>query len=163
MRKKAILNIELINPTLFAFVEDLSLVRKLRQEILIMKNYFISCKSALQGSKLLLLLTDRQHFVDNADIYSMQDLIDINSGVLQEYLMQIHMTYAQHIKEQCEICKGHGYYCELCDCDQILYPFDDGAAICPQCSWTFHTECFLRNNRQCPRCARKQERATTIS
>ena len=38
---------------------------------MIMKEYFLTCKDALEA-KLLRLLEDRQHYVENSDYYSIQ-------------------------------------------------------------------------------------------
>lgn len=38
---------------------------------MIMKEYILACKEALEA-KLLRLLEDRQHFVENSDYYSVQ-------------------------------------------------------------------------------------------
>lgn len=50
-----------------------------------------------------LQLQDRQHFVENDDMYSLQDLIDISSGRLSCSLTEIHTTFAKHIKLDCEV------------------------------------------------------------
>ena len=65
-----------------------------------MKPYLTTCRIA-QEEKLLRQLNDRQHFVDNFNMYSLQDLIDINSGYLLEYLNKIHQNYVTHIKVNC--------------------------------------------------------------
>uniref|UniRef100_T1JKT5 Phorbol-ester/DAG-type domain-containing protein n=1 Tax=Strigamia maritima TaxID=126957 RepID=T1JKT5_STRMM len=158
MRKKAVLRIDEINPMLFTFVEELSLVRKMREEILMMKRYFLACKHALKN-KLLMMLSERQHFVDNADVYSMQDLIDVESGILVEYLTRIHTHFKRHIKQDCEVCRGQGFICEICKCDAILFPFDNCVAICDKCSCVFHADCYNRKEKNCFRCSRKEQRA----
>lgn len=48
-------------------------------------------------------LQDRQHFVENDDMYSLQDLIDISTGRLSCSLTEIHTTFAKHIKLDCEV------------------------------------------------------------
>lgn len=48
-------------------------------------------------------LQDRQHFVENDDMYSLQDLIDTSSGRLSCSLTEIHTTFAKHIKLDCEV------------------------------------------------------------
>ncbi|KAI5085941.1 differentially expressed in FDCP 8-like, partial [Silurus meridionalis] len=47
-------------------------------------------------------LQERQHFVENDDMYSLQDLIDIFNGRLSCSLTEIHTTFAKHIKLDCE-------------------------------------------------------------
>lgn len=64
--------------------------------------HFFSCTSSL-FLFCLLQLQDRQHFVENDDMYSLQDLIDISSGRLSCSLTEIHTTFAKHIKLDCEV------------------------------------------------------------
>jgi len=160
VRTRAVLRVQDINPSLFSFVEDLNLVKKLREEILIMKQYFLVCKAAKE-SKLLLQLQDKQHFVDNCDMYSLQDLEDVHSGQLIEYLTAVHALFAKHIKEDCEVCHCKGYICEICRAVEVIFSFDSDAAVCPNCGTVFHSECFIKKDRQCPKCSRLQAKAHT--
>ncbi|XP_053384754.1 differentially expressed in FDCP 8 homolog [Mercenaria mercenaria] len=105
MENKAVIRIQDINPMLFSFVEELNEVKKLREELLIMKRYILLCSLAMK-SKLLLQLKNRQHFVENSDIYSMKDLIDIQKDTLLPELAQVHSSWAQHIKTDCEVNRG---------------------------------------------------------
>lgn len=50
-----------------------------------------------------LQLQDRQHFVENDEMYSLQDLMDINAGRLSCSLTEIHTLFAKHIKLDCEV------------------------------------------------------------
>ena len=54
-------------------------------------------------AKLLLQLKGRQHFVESSDIYTMRDLIDIHNDALLPELAQVHTSWAQHIKTDCEV------------------------------------------------------------
>lgn len=65
-----------------------------------MKQYLSTCRSA-QESRILRQLEERQHFVENAHMYSLQDLIDVNSGLLVDYLKKIHGNFLTHIKNEC--------------------------------------------------------------
>ncbi|PSN44573.1 Differentially expressed in FDCP 8 [Blattella germanica] len=133
--------------------------RKIREDILVMKKYFISCKSAIE-SRLLWQLQERQHFVENADSFSLQDLIDINSGELQEYLEKVQAIFIKHIKEDCKLCFARGFLCELCNSPEVIFPFDSAAAVCPKCCTVFHRNCWPKKNQQCPKCARIEKRAS---
>ncbi|XP_066541033.1 differentially expressed in FDCP 8 homolog isoform X3 [Hoplias malabaricus] len=157
MISRPVLKLKEINPLLFNFVEELVEIRKLRQDILLMKPYFITCKEAMEA-RLLLHLQDRQHFVENDDMYSLQDLIDISSGRLSCSLTEIHTTFAKHIKLDCERCQAKGFVCELCKEGDILFPFDSHTSVCHECSAVFHRDCYYDNSTSCPRCARMTER-----
>ncbi|XP_052242863.1 differentially expressed in FDCP 8-like isoform X2 [Dreissena polymorpha] len=157
MSKKAVIRIQDINPMLFSFVEELNEVKKLREELLIMKKYILQCSAAME-MKLLLQLQRRQHFVENSDIYSMQDLVDVHGDLLLPELAQVHTSWAQHIKTDCEVCRGKGFLCEICKTDEILFPFDNIAVVCADCSAVLHRHCFAKRSGACPKCERLNKR-----
>ncbi|XP_046555289.1 LOW QUALITY PROTEIN: differentially expressed in FDCP 8 homolog A-like [Haliotis rubra] len=156
MTSKAVIRIQDINPMLFNFVEELSEIKKLREEMLVMKKYILLCPSAMK-TKLLLLLQARQHFVESSDIYSMKDLMDTDRYALLSELAQIHSAWAQHIKTDCELCQARGFFCEMCEEKEVLFPFDNIAVVCSQCSNVIHRHCFDKRG-QCPRCERRDRR-----
>lgn len=49
-------------------------------------------------------LQDRQHFVENDEMYSIQDLLDAHTGRLGCSLTETHTLFAKHIKLDCEVC-----------------------------------------------------------
>jgi hypothetical protein len=71
-----------------------------------MKKYFVSCKSATE-TRLLWQLQERQHFMENVDSFSLQDLIDVNSGELLDYLRKVQAVFVKHIREDCKVSAGH--------------------------------------------------------
>ena len=114
----------------------------------------------------------RQHFVDNSDMYSLEDLLDVAYDRLLPELAKIHSSFAQHIKTDCQVrtsqslhlyfpfshhifmfllfinmsstfsvfqrCQAKGYMCELCDMQEVLFPFDNIAIVCDRCSTVLH-------------------------
>lgn len=52
---------------------------------------------------LRLQLQDRQHFVENDEMYSVQDLLDTHTGRLGCSLAETHTLFAKHIKLDCEV------------------------------------------------------------
>ncbi|XP_072374138.1 differentially expressed in FDCP 8 homolog isoform X2 [Scyliorhinus torazame] len=153
MISRPVLKLRVINPLLFNYVEELVEIRKLRQDILLMKPYFITCKEAMEA-RLLLQLQDRQHFVENDEMYSLQDLIDIATGRLSCTLTEVHTIFAKHIKLDCERCQAKGFVCELCKEGDVLFPFDSHTSVCQDCSAVFHRDCYYDNSTTCPRCPR---------
>ncbi|XP_071670623.1 differentially expressed in FDCP 8 homolog isoform X5 [Patagioenas fasciata] len=135
--------------------------KKLRQDILLMKPYFITCKEAMEA-RLLLQLQDRQHFVENDEMYSLQDLIDIEAGRLSCSLTEIHTLFAKHIKLDCERCQAKGFVCELCKEGDVLFPFDSHTSVCTDCSAVFHRDCYYDNSTTCPKCARLSLRKQSL-
>ncbi|XP_053808426.1 differentially expressed in FDCP 8 homolog isoform X2 [Vidua macroura] len=161
MVSRPVLKLREINPLLFNYVEELVEIRKLRQDILLMKPYFITCKEAMEA-RLLLQLQDRQHFVENDEMYSLQDLIDIEAGRLSCSLTEIHTLFAKHIKLDCERCQAKGFVCELCREGDVLFPFDSHTSVCADCSAVFHRDCYYDNSTTCPRCARLSLRKQSL-
>lgn len=158
MTDRPLLKIEKLNPDLFKFVVELREVKRLREEILIMKKYFVTCRQALE-SKLLLQLKERQHFVENSNVYSLQDLVDVNTGLLLPFLTKIHSLFLTHIKSDCQLCQGKGFVCEFCGKDEVIFAFDPHSSQCKQCRTVFHKICFRSGG--CPKCERRQRRSQT--
>lgn len=161
MVSRPVLKLREINPLLFNYVEELVEIRKLRHDILLMKPYFITCKEAMEA-RLLLQLQDRQHFVENDEMYSLQDLVDIQAGRLSCSLTEIHTLFAKHIKLDCERCQAKGFVCELCKEGDVLFPFDSHTSVCTDCSAVFHRDCYYDNSTTCPRCARLSLRKQSL-
>ncbi|KAL7979694.1 hypothetical protein Chor_004852 [Crotalus horridus] len=190
MVSRPVLKLREINPLLFNYVEELVEIRKLRQDILLMKPYFITCKEAMEARLLLqvresrgwaqldwgclnspgklnscasLQLQDRQHFVENDDMYSLQDLVDVNAGRLSCSLTEIHTLFAKHIKlDWLQRCQAKGFVCELCKEGDVLFPFDSHTSMCMDCSAVFHRDCFYDNSTTCPKCARLSLRKESL-
>ncbi|XP_023378474.1 differentially expressed in FDCP 8 homolog isoform X2 [Pteropus vampyrus] len=153
MVSRPVLRLREVNPLLFNYVEELVEIRKLRQDILLMKPYFITCKEAMEA-RLLLQLQDRQHFVESDETYSIQDLLDAHTGRLGCSLTETHTLFAKHIKLDCERCQAKGFVCELCREGDVLFPFDSHTSVCRDCSAVFHRDCYYDNSTTCPKCAR---------
>ena len=66
------------------------------------KKYLTSCKFALE-EQLLWQTNDKRHFVENEELYSLQDLLDLRSGELIKHLNKIKDSFIKHIKEKCEV------------------------------------------------------------
>ncbi|KAF6287886.1 differentially expressed in FDCP 8-like protein [Rhinolophus ferrumequinum] len=115
-------------------------------------------------------LQDRQHFVENDEMYSIQDLLDAHTGRLGCSLTETHTLFAKHIKLDCERCQAKGFVCELCREGDVLFPFDSHTSVCSDCSAVFHRDCYYDNSTTCPKCARLtlrkqslfQERGTDV-
>ncbi|XP_061407296.1 differentially expressed in FDCP 8 homolog isoform X3 [Lethenteron reissneri] len=161
MQGRPVLNVRHINPLLFKHVEELAQIKKLRSDILKMKPYLVTCTDALE-SRILLELQERQHFVENVDMYSMQDLIDVVVGRLSSTLTDVHTTFAKHIKLDCQRCQAKGFICELCRQGEALFAFDNHTAVCPNCSAVFHRDCYYDNATVCSKCRRLEARKKSL-
>lgn len=67
-----------------------------------MKRYFLHCRNALD-SGILLMLSNRQHFVETASIFSFRDLLDLHDGVLERELSDVTDRFERHIRYECPV------------------------------------------------------------
>ena len=67
-----------------------------------------------------------------------KDLIDVKENTLVPLLRDVLQQSEKHIRQDCELCKAKGFFCELCREDRIIYPFDLDTTVCPGCSCVFH-------------------------
>uniref|UniRef100_UPI00358F9491 differentially expressed in FDCP 8 homolog isoform X2 n=1 Tax=Myxine glutinosa TaxID=7769 RepID=UPI00358F9491 len=157
MQSRPVINVKNINPALFTNITELAQIKKLRSDILKMKPYLVTCTEAMKA-RLLLRLQKRQHFVENVDMYSMQDLLEAAWGQLVRSLTETNTEFAKHIKLDCQKCEAKGFICEICNDGEALFPFDSHASVCPSCSAVFHRDCFFDNAAVCLKCLRLSSR-----
>ncbi|XP_065161432.1 differentially expressed in FDCP 8 homolog isoform X2 [Atheta coriaria] len=153
---RPIINLEKLNPKLFAIVHELDLVRRTRIELNLMRKYLLVCREA-QKDHLLWKSVDTPHLIETTDLYSLVDLYEASNGELPSKLLNWASIFIKHIKETCEVCRGRGHICEICFNDEVLYPFDTSAVVCEQCNAVLHKICFSRTN-ECPKCVRIKKR-----
>lgn len=161
LHERPVIDIEQRNPKLFIYVQNLSLVKKLRTNLNDMRRYLCECRIAIASKILEAGIGGRRHLIQNANMYSIADLIEVENGAIVEFLNRLFAIYEQHIRK-CELCSGKGYVCEICRNVEILFPFDDGAISCKTCLTVFHRPCWLRKNQKCPKCARFELRKSQM-
>ena len=157
LEDRSVLPLEELNPKLFTLVPDLSSVKRMREEMQMMKRYLVLCPEA-KNQGLPWKLRIHTHMIENAGNYSIRDLVDLNSGTLLEEIRAAYDAMHAHITEQCQLCKARGHLCELCGNDEIIYPWDASSITCHQCSAVHHRACWSKRNHSCPRCTRLQKR-----
>ena len=64
-------------------------VDQFRRQIILMKKYLSVCRVA-SAEKLLLRLVSRQHFVDGAELYSVEDLVS-------NRFLKMALFYSKHV------------------------------------------------------------------
>ncbi|XP_030761210.1 differentially expressed in FDCP 8 homolog [Sitophilus oryzae] len=153
---RPLINLEKLNPKLFSYVQELNLVRRLRQELQGLQKYLVVCRKAQEEH--LLWKCDRPYLIDNIDMYSLQDLMDTQSGDLLSKLNNLVDLFSAHVRNDCEICKGRGHICEICNNDEIIYPFVSTVYVCDKCGGVYHKQCMARKDDVCPKCSRIKER-----
>lgn len=154
---RPVINLETLNPKLFIYVQNLSLVKKLRSNLNAMKKYLIECRTAKNEKLINLHIGMKRHLIQSIDLYSISDLISIENGSIIDYLHKLYDIFDKHIRD-CELCFGKGYICEICNNIEIIFPYDDGSIICDKCKTSYHRACWTRKNMICPKCIRIEKR-----
>ena len=159
--KKPLIDLLMINPSLSAVIQEVSSVIKLRQRIMSMKKYLMVCRIAGE-ERILTQLQERQHCVDNSHMFTLQDLMDVQTGVLISYLETKCQVFKSHIIT-CMLCLAKSFVCEICTGpdQECLFPFDDGVDVCRECEAVYHRDCF-RSVVTCPRCDRKRDKKESV-
>lgn len=158
---RADISVEDCNPKLFAYVQNLSLVRKLRQNLVFMRQYLDECRLANASKLVEHLIGAQRYLIQSARMYSMADLISVESGSLIVQLNHIVHVFDTHIRK-CDICTGKGYLCEICGNNEVMFPYDDGGLQCEECLAMYHRACWIRKNLTCSKCVRKANRKKAI-
>eukprot|EP00117_Sycon_ciliatum_P037407 scpid45103/ scgid27993/ Differentially expressed in FDCP 8 homolog len=154
--KRACLSVGDVNSMLYNYVGDLSTVKQLREEILIMKEYFVKCPQA-RKEKLLRQLDNRQHYVETSHLFSLTEFLELNNGTLLPSLQHISSNFIMHIKVDCEICQEQGYTCTLCHSEEMIFHFDSHCTTCSKCNTLYHRACF-QNGTRCQKCNKENTR-----
>lgn len=149
------IDVESINTKLFNFIAELEWVHKMRKDLEWMRRYLCACS---EGTSLLSPL-----FIQLGDVnkkYSMSHLQAIDDGTLETQLTELTEVCRSHITS-CTLCSGKGYLCEVCNNNEVLYPFDSGALMCDKCNSMYHRGCWLRKGQSCLKCVRLEARKGT--
>lgn len=72
----------------------------MRSDLMLMKPFLLCCREAAQ-QRLFAQLKPYGHFIDGVDAYSVQDLIDLQAGILETRLKTVLDSYTKHIKNDC--------------------------------------------------------------
>ncbi|XP_055689582.1 differentially expressed in FDCP 8 homolog isoform X1 [Lutzomyia longipalpis] len=157
LHDKPVINLEELNPKLFSFVQKLAHIKKIRSDLHHMKKYLTECRLAA-GDKLMDALSGaRRYLLQTPQMYSVADLVAVETGTLLEFLTKIFDTFERHIRH-CQICSGKGYLCEVCGNNEVIFPFDDCSMPCRKCNSIYHRVCWLRKNQTCIKCIRLEQR-----
>jgi hypothetical protein len=122
----------------------------LRERLTTAAEFIRSCRT---GQRLLGTLIDRLHLLWSSTLWSMQDLVEADSGKLEPLLKKTIDLFSRHVRH-CDSCSGKGFVCEICTSREVIYPFDPQTVSCPNCKALFHETCWRSNPGKCPKCVR---------
>uniref|UniRef100_A0A023F0V8 RUN domain-containing protein n=1 Tax=Triatoma infestans TaxID=30076 RepID=A0A023F0V8_TRIIF len=149
-----------INPNLYKRVKILCRTRNIRLQLHYIKDFLLTCRFASELKTEL--EKENSYILMEPEIYSLQDLIQVRSGELVHRLAQLVEKATLHV-ENCQLCRGRGFVCELCRSSDIIFPWQLGkVSRCSACGSCYHIVC-LRKTPSCPRCQRRACRQTTLA
>ncbi|XP_076857582.1 pleckstrin homology domain-containing family M member 3 [Brachyhypopomus gauderio] len=152
--EEPLLDVQQLNPCLYEHSEALAAVLRLRQRLQSLRAYLFSCRAAV-AEDLRRRIFPREYLLQHIHLYSLADLQQVIDGKLAPFLSKVIKFASSHVYS-CSLCREKGFVCELCQSDQILYPFQESATKrCEGCGAVFHAECKMRA-QPCPRCVRRE-------
>uniref|UniRef100_A0A8D1CJ12 Differentially expressed in FDCP 8 homolog n=1 Tax=Sus scrofa TaxID=9823 RepID=A0A8D1CJ12_PIG len=131
MVSRPVLRLREINPLLFNYVEELVEIRKLRQDILLMKPYFITCREAMAARLLL------QSSRTGSTLWR-----TMRCTRCRTCWTHTRAAWAAHWPRPTRSSPSTSSWTV------------SHTSVCADCSAVFHRDCYYDNSTTCPRCAR---------
>uniref|UniRef100_A0A914ZF33 RUN domain-containing protein n=1 Tax=Panagrolaimus superbus TaxID=310955 RepID=A0A914ZF33_9BILA len=151
---RPLIRVDQINPQIYTHSKQLAKILKLREKLSLVVVYLLSCKQSV-AEDLKQRIWPQDYFYNNIHLYSVTDLQNAITGVLERRLNNIIKFAITHI-ESCNLCLQKGFICEICSAKKIIYPFQtDIADRCNECGAVYHIKCF--KNVDCPKCIRRSK------
>ncbi|VDM17534.1 unnamed protein product [Hydatigera taeniaeformis] len=143
-----LIDIGLVNPSLFAWVPELPNVRLLRRTLSLLWSLVSRCSKATSRD-LVLALKHRGYMLDNiGTIDSVQDFLDIRSGDLEDHIQAVVTRVALTHVSSCSGCRAWVLSCDICkDVSRPIWPYNlTQFRRCgtPGCRRAMHLDCLLR-------------------
>lgn len=137
-------------------LERLARIKVYRSQLEAMQGYIETCRDR---DKLLPRIKNKLYLFENNDVYSLHDLVTVNEGNLEIFLLDCINRFRTHIYA-CTTCQVKGHICEGCRANRNvkpIFPFDvDSVTKCRKCNALYHIRCFSMA-ASCPRCKRIQD------
>ena len=157
---KPMINANTFSPNLSKIAPVLDCSHRLRKQLTYLEAYLTACAKANQeGVKVALaeIVWPREYLYTDTEMYSIQDLEQLHSGLLISTLTSAVKLCTNHVNS-CLICSGRGFICEICKDKKPVYPFNlDTTSQCKDCHTVFHSYC-AKDLLNCPRCERIEAR-----
>ncbi|XP_052426914.1 pleckstrin homology domain-containing family M member 1 isoform X2 [Carassius gibelio] len=150
-----LLHLEVLNPDLFDHTDIMEKVQSLRLRLRFLGDYILICRSGI-SKQIQPRLQQRTYLLDNSDLYSVLDLQQIADEHYESYLQSLIQFGSKHVLS-CDLCTQRGFICQICNSDNIIFPFQfDSTIRCDICKTVFHSSCKAKCP-VCPRCVRIQK------
>jgi len=160
LQSDPVYNILAINSTIYKKVK-LNNFRNYRIQLGILKEYINNCKSANFLREEIVKFP--QYYSCDVDLYSLEDLVHLRFSTGPP--IKTKQFVAEAIKHvlSCELCKGLGFICEICNRHETLFPFQiNRVTRCSECASCFHLKCYNPGRISCPKCLRISARRNNL-
>ncbi|XP_064895863.1 pleckstrin homology domain-containing family M member 1 [Columba livia] len=154
IRKQPLIDLKLVNESLYDHVERMGRIRRSREQLKLLGDYLVMCRSGAL-KELSKRLDHRHYLLECPHKYSVADLRQIADGVFETFLQSL-LQFASHHVYNCDLCTQRGFICQICNSSDIIFPFEfDTTARCSECKTVFHRDCHA-GAKSCPRCERRR-------
>ncbi|XP_045840100.1 pleckstrin homology domain-containing family M member 1 isoform X1 [Meles meles] len=122
IRAQPLINLQLVNASLYEHVEQMRLVRSCREQLKLLGDYLGLCRSGAL-KELSKRLNHRNYLLESPHKYSVADLQQIADGVYTGFLNALIGFASQHVYH-CDLCTQRGFICQICHHRDIIFPFE---------------------------------------
>lgn len=156
IRAQPLINLQLVNSSLYEHVERMHLIGRSREQLKLLGDYLGLCRSGAL-KELSKRLSHRNYLLESPHKFSVADLQQIAEGVYEGFLKALIEFASQHVYH-CDLCTQRGFICQICHHQDIIFPFEfDTTVRCAECRTVFHQSCQAVVRKGCPRCARRRK------
>uniref|UniRef100_A0A8C6R2C3 Pleckstrin homology domain-containing family M member 1 n=1 Tax=Nannospalax galili TaxID=1026970 RepID=A0A8C6R2C3_NANGA len=153
IRAQPLINLQLVNASLYEHVERMHLISRSREQLKLLGDYLGLCRSGAL-KEMSKRLSHRNYLLESPHKFSVADLQQIAEGVYEGFLKALIDFASQHVYH-CDLCTQRGFICQICHHHDIIFPFEfDTTVRCAECKTVFHQSCQSLVRKSCPRCAR---------
>ncbi|XP_006833783.1 PREDICTED: pleckstrin homology domain-containing family M member 1 [Chrysochloris asiatica] len=156
IRAQPLINLQLVNASLYEHVERMHLIRRRREQLKLLGDYLGLCRSGAL-KELSKRLNHRNYLLEFPHKYSVADLQQIAESAYEGFLKALIDFASQHVYH-CDLCTQRGFICQICHHNDIIFPFEfDTTVRCAECKTVLHQSCQAVVKKGCPRCARRRK------
>ncbi|XP_026954654.1 pleckstrin homology domain-containing family M member 1 isoform X6 [Sagmatias obliquidens] len=122
IRAQPLINLQLVNASLYEHVERMHLIGRSREQLKLLGDYLGLCRSGAL-KELSKRLNHRNYLLESPHKYSVADLQQIADGLYEGFLKSLIEFASQHVYH-CDLCTQRGFICQICHHHDIIFPFE---------------------------------------
>ncbi|XP_023573922.1 pleckstrin homology domain-containing family M member 1 isoform X2 [Octodon degus] len=122
VQAQPLVNLQLVNPSLYQHVEQMRLIGRSREQLKLLGDYLGLCRSGAL-KELSKRLGCRHYLLESPHKFSVTDLQQIAEGGYEGFLKTLIEFASQHVYH-CDLCTQRGFICQVCHQHDIIFPFE---------------------------------------